>query len=639
MRCPACTQRNSVAARNCKFCGAKFKKAPQIPFRAIGGIVVVGLVIAASSTVGSMIFGGKPVPKLKPIAERMAAGPKNPEDAQLMRVELDNAVVGYLEQNGNLSSPDLLTKLQSEVPSSAFEVLVFDLPNKIKLVELACVLQPSDYLVVPSKQGNPKVTRISGLSVFDGARVVDSKPDPCLVLLGHSTGEHKLEPQFRAVALMPSGETIDKTDKLFPPMKGSGSAKFIDGTDDIEINRSVVSSAKDENLFDKSVNFTDEPFKTTLRFKNGTYEPSVSLGSSEIGALYAVASSLVDPSAADIYRQQLSSEVRDSIKKMEDNPVLAPGSFKITKVTKSAPRRSRRSRRSSGDGGGANYILATGKRGFEVSLVKAGRWSVTTIKETAAPLPSETVATEPVEETTQAIAEKPIEPIVEVTPEPTPEPKVVERLPEKKTVKVATISGTEEAEPKASKKRDRKSEQAESESRSKKEPKQTETASSSTRGTPSEIVRKVTMRTGPARQNESITNLAPGAAVRILEERNSWVKIAANGREGWVYGSYVKRGSRKSSSVANKPEVSEPVPSKREKKRDRERERKVASESKKSKPPAPTKTASTKTTKTASATTSSVDKSKKSGKYKSQISSSKAHAAPKEAVDEPDFVP
>lgn len=635
MRCPACTQRNSVAARNCKFCGAKFKaKAPEIPVRAIVGVVTVGAVIGVCSFVGSLISGGgKPVPKLKPIAERMAAGPKTPDDAQLMRVELDNAVVGYLEQNGSLSSADLLTKLQSEVPSSAFEVLVFDLPNKIKLVELACVLQPSDYLVVPGKSGTPKVSRINGFSVFDAAKVIDSKPDPCLILLGHSTGDKAGEPQFKASALLESGETTDLTDKVFPVLKGTGSAKFIGTTDDIKIDRSVVSSAKDQKLFDKSVNFKDEPFTTTLKWKNGTYSPSVTLGSSEVGALYAVASSLIDPTDVDIYRQQLSSEVRDKIKSMEDKPVLSPGNFRITKVAKETSSRRRRSRRSAGGDGTGTYILSSGKRGFEVALVKAGRWSVTSLKETEAPAES-IASSEPTAEPTPVVEPTP-EPVVETAVPVAETPKVVERVIEKpvvkEPVKVATISGTDTS---TEKKRDRKSEKKPEKKSEPEKPKQVardESSSSSSKGYGSETVRKVTMRTGPARQNESVANLGVGVPIRILDQKGPWYKISANGKEGWVYGSYVKRGGsskpsreRERESVASKPEASEPKPSKRDKK------------SSKSKPA--TKTASTKST-TTTATASSVDKSKKSGKYKSQISSSKAHSAPKEASAEPDFVP
>ncbi|MDZ4835996.1 MAG: SH3 domain-containing protein [Candidatus Melainabacteria bacterium] len=685
MRCPACTQRNSVAARNCKFCGAKFKpSSPEVPLKALAGVVAVGLVIGASSMVGSFFsgggFGGKPAPKLKPIAERMAAGPKTPEDAQLMRVELDNAVVAYLQQHGSLPSSDLLTKLQSEVPSSAFEVLVFDLPNNIKLVELACVLQPSDYLVVPGKAGAPNVTRVAGLSVFDAARVIDAKPDPALVILGHSTGEKAGEPQFKAIALLASGETTDKSDKLFPHIKGTGTAKFIDATNDIKIDRSVVSSAKDENLFDKSVNFKDEPFTTTLTWQNGTYKPSVSLGSSEIGALYAVASSLVDPTETEVYRQQLSSQVKDVLKGLEDKPVVAPGSFKITKVTKEAAPRRRRSRRSAGGEGLATYILSTSTRGFEVGLLKAGRWSATTLKETEVPAEVAAVATEPAVQT-PAVAEKPVEEtpvakvetppepkVVERAPEPkiverAPEPKVVERAPEpkvvervrertKETTKVATISGAGDSERVSDRKRDRDrkndSERSErSEARSKSESRETESANRSKKGSgvASEVARRVTMRTGPARQNAAVMDVSKGATVRILEEKNHWYKISADGKEGWVYSSYVKRGSGKSSgsNVASKPEESEPTPSRRESERERERERAKKVTATKPAPPKPsTKTTATKTTatKTITATTSSVDKSKKSSsKSKTQISSSKPHAAPKEASDEPDFVP
>jgi len=563
----------------------------------VAGVVAVVIVLGLGSAVSSM-FSGKPEVRLKPIAERMAAGPKSPEDAHLMRVQLDSAVTSYLEQHGQLSSADLLTKLQSEVPSTAFEVLVFDLPNKMKLVEMTCVLQPSDYLVVPTPSGKPKVSRISGLSVFDDSRLIAASPEPVLILLGHTTGDKPKQPQVNAVAVLPTGEIADRSDKLVPPLKGSGGAAFVGpGSNDIKVERTIVQSAKDQQLFDASVNFRDEPFVTTLTWKNNRYDPSVSLGGSEVGALYAVANALVDPAEADTYRQQLSAQVRDNIKAMESKPVVAPGNFKIGKVAKEAPRR--RSRRGSSDAT-ATYVLTSGKRAFEIALVKSGRWSATGLKETSA---SEAVATEP-------IAPEPTP--VAATPEPAPEPKVVVQEPEKPKapVKVAVVPEPKKPEPKPEPKPEKtRTERPREEKKS--EPKK------STGGRVAEIARRVTMRTGPARQNEQIMDLGKGEQVRIIGERSSWYKVSVNGKEGWIYNSYVKKGSFDRSDVPSVAAKSEPPAPKREKK-ERKEKPPVASTPKPSttasKPPAKPK--------------------------KTQISTSKQHHVDRvDHSSEPDFVP
>jgi hypothetical protein len=597
MRCPACTQRNSVAAKDCKFCGQKFKrKTSPILLKVGAGVVAVGLVLGLASAVGSM-FSGTPAPKLKPIAERMAAGPKSPEEAQIMRSELDNAVIKYLEQHGSIPSADLLTKLQTEVPSSAFEVLVFDLPNQIKLIELTCVLQPSDYLVVPSKSG-PKVSRISNLQVFDAARLIPTTPEPCLVLLGHTTGDQPKQPQLNALAITPSGEVTDRTDKLFPSIKGTGSANFIGTSNNIKIERGIVSSAKDQELFDPSVNFKDEPFITNLTWKNGKYESSSSMGTNEVGALYAVASSLVDPTATESFRQQLSPEVRDNIKAMADKPVAAPGHFKISKVAKE-PSKRRRSRRAAAEANGG-YVLTSGDRAFEVGLVKAGRWSASTLKETKA---SEAVATQPVTETPE-VTQEPVQTPVIVQESEKVVVKEVVKEKVKEPTRVAQVTPSEPP-PKKEKKRD--------EPKPKKEPK-TETGGKS--GGSGKIVTetssRVTMRTGPARHHKSIFDVGRGESVRILGEQNGWYKISVNGQEGWVYNSYVRKGNwtKSTEKVATKKE-STPPPVKREPKKEREKEKVTASA------PKPAKS-----------------------KNKSQVSSSKAHGIDRvEHADEPDFVP
>ncbi len=665
MRCPNCTQRNSVASRNCKFCGQKFKnKGPQIPLKAVAAVGVAGIVVCAASALGSVFT--RPDPKLRPVAERMAAGPKSAEDAQLMRVQLDTAVLKYLEQFGNISSPDLLTKLQSELPSSAFEVLVFDLPNNIKLVEVDCVLQPSDYLIVPSKEGH-KVSRLAGLGVFDASRLLDAAPEQLLVLLGHTTGDGPRQPQLKALAILPSGEVSDRTDKVLPVIKGSGSANFIGTTNDIKVDRMLVSAAKDQKLFCGSIPFKDEQFITNLTWKNGRYTGGGSLGTGEFGALYAVASSLVDPTDADDYKQYLSVDVRDGIKGLEEKPVVAPGNFKIGKASKETSKR----RRKSDSDTSKTYILVSGKRAFEVSLAKSGRWSATGFKETSAPAQiaeaapeASTAAAQPSEEVSkhESIEKADSKIVVKSTDETTKlasadlkrerrereakrEAELEARRAEEREERIAadTREKTEKAERIAAEKREKseraeriaeekrertekaeriaaekreKSEKAEriaSEKREKSERSSSrrERESSGGAGTiVTETSSRVTMRSGPGRRNKTIFDVSRGEPVRILGEENGWYKISVNGREGWIYSSYVNKGKlSKSTEVASKEKSEKSTSSKRSDKREREQ-----------------------------TTVASVTKSK-SSKNRTQISSSKSHGGVAIHHDEPDFVP
>ncbi|MBX9670698.1 MAG: SH3 domain-containing protein [Candidatus Obscuribacterales bacterium] len=648
MRCPNCTQRNSVASRNCKFCGQKFKnKGPQIPLKALAAVGVAGVVVCAASALGSVFT--RPDPKLRPVAERMAAGPKSAEDAQLMRVQLDTAVLKYLEQFGNISSPDLLTKLQSELPSSAFEVLVFDLPNKIKLVEVDCVLQPSDYLIVPSKDGH-KVSRLAGLGVFDASRLLDAAPEQLLVLLGHTTGDGPRQPQLKALAILPSGEVSDRTDKVLPVIKGSGSANFIGTTSDIKVDRMLVSAAKDQKLFCGSIPFKDEQFITNLSWKNGRYTGGGSLGTGEFGALYAVASSLVDPTDADDYKQYLSVDVRDGIKGLEEKPVVAPGNFKIGKPSKETSKR----RRKSDSDTSKTYILVSGKRAFEVSLAKSGRWSVTGFKETSAPAQiaeaepeGSTAAAQPGEEVSkhESVEKADSKIVVKSTDETTKlastdskrerrdreakrEAELEARKAEEREERIAADKRekTEKAERIAEEKREKsqraeriaeerreraeKAERVASEKREKSERssrRQNEQSGGS--GTiVTETSSRVTMRSGPGRRNKTIFDVSRGEPVRILGEDNGWYKISVNGREGWIYGSYVNKGKlSKSTEVASKEKSEKSTSSKRSDKREQ-------------------------------TTVASVTKSK-SSKNRTQISSSKSHEGVAIHHDEPDFVP
>src|SRR5690242_16054820 len=148
MRCPECTSRNSVAAKDCANCGFKFKRKPLPLTFKIGVAATTGLLTlwaVASAVVPSFTDAGH---SLTRIAKQVAAGPKTPEEAVKMRKELDGAVLSYLKQVGKLPANEIAAQLTNELQSTAYEVHAFDLPRGIKIVEVDTVLQACDFIVI-----------------------------------------------------------------------------------------------------------------------------------------------------------------------------------------------------------------------------------------------------------------------------------------------------------------------------------------------------------------------------------------------------------------------------------------------------------------------------------------------------------
>lgn len=596
MRCPECTQRNSVAARSCKFCGKKFeKKTNALPVKIIGALLGVGLLVGVASAVVPR-FGGQQE-SLKALADKISFGPKSAEEAQKMKVELDAALLDFLKKNGSLPSADLLTKLQSKLPTSIFEVLVFDLPRGMKLVEVDCVLQPSDYLVVADKQG-PKVTQLYGLDVFDDAVLIRGASDASLVMLGHTNIDIKKKPNVKVIALLPNGNISDRTSKLVPPVRGTGTAAFESNKQDIKLERQLVETALAEELFKGDLRFAESPFKTTLRWKGGRYAPEYSLGSSQFAALYAVATSLTDPSQKEQFGLYLNDPAKEFLKSVSDNPVAAPPGFFIAKIDESrgaasSGRRRRRSASRSSDQ--VTYSLASGKRTFSVT-VRGGngqRWTVASIEETAPEARSETVATQSA-------------PAIE-TPVPGIESKIVEKQPSREDRRAEERQAAEEARRKAAEQKKaeeaaRLAEKKQAEKERKAEAERKKAASSSGGGEMATTPRRVTMRRGPGHRYGKVLVTSRGERVKVLGKENGWYKISVDGKQGYVYGSYVKMDSG-SSAVAERPA--------------REESRKTSASSSKS------------SEKTASS----------SKKNKVKMASGKASKSADVAVEEPDFVP
>ena len=535
MRCPECEQRNSVAARKCQFCGSKFaKKSKTLPVKAIAAVVGVCLLGFIAFSILPKLT--QPNQDLKKIASNITSGPESAEQAQKLKNELDQAILAFLKKNGNMSSGDLLTTLQAQLPTSIFEVLVFDLPRGIKLVEVDCVLQPADFLIIDS-DGGPKVTQLFGLDVFDEGRLIKTGSDPYLVLIGHTNADMKKKPNLKAVALLPNGNSVDQSNKLIPPIRGEGSIAFDKNNRDIVLERHLLSTAKGEELFEGDLPFEDKQFKTVLKWTNGKYDAEHNLGSSRFSALYAVASALTAPGEAEDFKAYLNQPARDFIKSIADNPVSEPPGFNIAKMEEnktSSSGNSRRSRRRARHAPSSTsqitYALTSGKRTFEVVLSGSDsqRWTAANIEENT----PESASGQMAENTSESanvddnkIVVKAPEPQKVVVPEKTAEPpkKVVE--PPKKAEKPAPPK--EKTPVKVAQKPTQVPER------------KTETAPASAAGKSVITSRGVTLRSGPGTGNKKLFNVGKGTPVKVIGKENGWYKVVVNGKQGYVWSGLV----------------------------------------------------------------------------------------------------
>lgn len=519
MRCPECVQRNSVAARKCQFCGAKFpKKSKSVPIKLIGAILLVGLLVGVVwNVLPKMVSSGN---ELEEIANSINSGPESTEHAQKLKVKLDKAILGFLKDNSELSSGELLTSLQAKLPTSIFEVLVFDLPNKTKLVEVDCVLQPSDFLVVGADKGS-KVTQIFGLDVFDEGRLVKTEAGPYLILVGHTNVDMKKRPNVKAINLQPSGAAIDQTNKMVPVVRGEGSIKFAKNNRDILLERNLLSAALQEEMFKGDLKFADQPYKTTLKWKNGKYEAIHSLGHHQLSALYAVASSLIEPEDVANYKSYLDAPVVDFVKSIDEKPVVSPPGFTVKKTSEKTtkPRRRRGSSRTM-----VGYTIASQAPTRAFDLVLAGqdgqKWTIASIKEVSPPAPAketESLASESKDENAPIVvktkeAELKVENRkVEIAP------KVVKKKEEPK--KVASVPKPEPKKP------------------AKLPPKKVETNLPGIKSIVSS--RGVTVRSGPSTRNRKVTTVRKGQTVKVIGKENGWYRIVVNGKKGYVWSGLV----------------------------------------------------------------------------------------------------
>jgi len=382
MRCPECTSRNSVAAKDCFTCGFKFKRKP-IPLSVKIGLAVSVAGFAfwsvAAAVVPSFIDAGH---SLTRIAKNVAAGPKTPDDALKMRKDLDSAIITYLKAVGKLPANEIATKLTNELSSSAYEVHAFDLPRGLKIVEVDTLLQACDYLVI-NDQSSTKVQALPGMEVVEGGHVLSESGAPCLVLIGHSAGQGAKHPQVKVLALLP-GDVADETGKALPDISGEGTAAFAPNNKDIVLNLSLWSVGTAEKLFSSAPNVVahtdDENVRFNLEWNNGHYKLVRDIGHSPLSTVYAVASVMRNTSNADAMKSYLGDAGVQFAQANALDKVHADPKFSIRQLASQSGatvRPSRRHRHSSVvPAGKVAYYIAGDTGVYEINLKSEGdKWT------------------------------------------------------------------------------------------------------------------------------------------------------------------------------------------------------------------------------------------------------------------------
>lgn len=447
MRCGECNQRNSVAAGSCAFCGQKFEKKTlpmslKISIAAAGIGLIVGVSAIASSLFSS--FGHSTVP-LKAIAQHISAGPKSPEEAQSLKVQLEKTLREQLLTCGSLPSGELLTKLQSQLPNAVFEVFVFDLPRGMKVVEVDCVLQSTDFLISQDLKKELRVDELRGLGVYDEGRVITSGDGTTkLILLGHNNIEMKRLPTVKVLEQNAKGKFSDVTAQMVPPISGQGNAKFIGNLPDIKVEGNLVASSQEEKLFTGPLPAKDVSTTTILRMKDGKYVKEQDLGSKEFSALYAVAAALISPASLEAYKSYFSGDVKDFIAARDYHAITLPPTFSVGTVESN-----RKGRRRS-EGGHSYLLTSINGNKFAVTLTPGrGGYVASSIRkadsEVAVALPETKSEPNTTQEQTVAVTQP--EPVAVQTPvtAPVTAPVLVEK-PKKESKKEEKIERRKERE-------------------------------------------------------------------------------------------------------------------------------------------------------------------------------------------------
>ncbi len=556
MRCPECTVRNSVAAVQCKECGAKLARknalSPKVlKYGAIGvaAVALLGLGAVSLAMIPSMFDSDA---DLRKVSRMVAKGPKSKEDADHLRSELENSVKRFLEKNVTLPPAEIAAKMQKLLPTSAYEIHVFDLPKGLKLVEVDTVLQPCNYII-----SGKDVAVLRKFDVFDEAKVLGPAGD-VLVLLGHHNAQAGGKPQVKVFALTANG-VKDLSDKSVPFFSGGGEGKtaFAANGKDIDIEMTVASRASEEELFTPSslraLGLPDEKLKLKLVYNNAAYELQDDNGRGPMAALRAIAFTVADPAQKPRFRRFLTNAVGDSLGRVGKLKICPPA-FEIKRKgaaavssagaedDNSGSRRSRRRRREAArqaiQSGAPVYFMGNAEDAFEVVLARGSSGvmqtrelrrvkvqghgaesdnasvastyenKTSTLVDKLLATPDDHVAKNDTNDSsnsnsnTNSSSHSASPPAVAVAPLAMPVIKAVD-----KTASTKVIEKVSEAE------------------------KGTVISSLS-----SETVK---VRRGVGTHYRTIAEIPRGADVAIIGKKEGWYKVRVNGREGYIYGGFI----------------------------------------------------------------------------------------------------
>jgi len=601
MRCPECSQRNSVAAKNCYSCGHKFKRKP-LPISLKIAFAVIGLIIVAWGAIAALLPSfTDPKNVLARVAKKVAEGPKSEADAASVKNEFDECVRNFLKQNGTQPPTELTKNLQQALADSAFEVHVFDLTRGLEVVEIDTILQASDYLILKSGS-NIKVSAMPGMEVFDMAKIITEGAAPSVVILGHTGGQGAHRPLVKVYALLPD-DVIDQTAKSVPALKTEGTASFAHNGRDVKIEYSVVSVGVGDHSFSPALKLpqglTDETIHGSLKWVDGHYQPQLSgSGTGQMSLLYAVAR-LLSGAPAEQYSKSLG-QIATSLATTGSDAVPQECTISLGQSSPAAaPAPVRSSRRNHSQASGAttttSYVLQGKTLNCDVELSRSsGQWALVSAKKAPSqgqPALAQAVPDQNATSTTTTTTTTPDSKIVETK---SPDDKIVtasskgaatgstDALPgatdsksttstSKDSTKSSAQSGasTSETVEKAQKVLDKismvqskgSSELEPVKKGSDKTPEPTEadktasdTGKDSQKGAKGKSesavgigasvsdkieVSQVRMRSGPGANYAQISTLARGAKIKVIGKTSGWYKVRVNGKDGYVYGGFI----------------------------------------------------------------------------------------------------
>jgi SH3-like domain-containing protein len=225
-----------VAAKQCSQCSAALKTKP-IPLRLkLYAVFAGGVVLLLTIGISLLSHLADSEASLNAAVKALATKTYSPEQSTAIFVNLDHALENFLKSHSGLSREDLLKTLQAKLPSTGFEVHVFELPQKLKLVEVDFGLTVYDYLLYGSSEG-VKVMPLVGLGVYDDASVISDLVQPTLVVLGHSFDGTSHIPVIKAYSLL-LDRTVEQTEKVVPKLEpaklaSDSTLRFADNHKDI----------------------------------------------------------------------------------------------------------------------------------------------------------------------------------------------------------------------------------------------------------------------------------------------------------------------------------------------------------------------------------------------------------------------